>query len=198
MLGAATARLNIAKCCWELRETERAALELETAEADARRCEMPDVTARCMLLRGRMMGGAGNLGAALSVFEQALSIFEAVEATGFATAARAHMAEIHMRQGQMTQALALTEPIDTAVAAGLSIASTDDPLFPRLVCYRVWAAAGDSRASSALEAMHADLDALAARSGDDDRRVSILQNVPVHREIIAAWAAHHASVGPIQ
>jgi len=42
--------------------------------------------------------------------------------------------------------------------------------------------------------MHAELVAIAAPSGDDERRARILEQVPVHREIVAAWADRQASV----
>ncbi|MEO8133767.1 MAG: hypothetical protein ABI831_07315, partial [Betaproteobacteria bacterium] len=192
-LVSATARHNIARCYWALGDHDRAAEEVEAAEAEARRCENPDIQARCLLLRGRMMAAAGNAAAALAAFEQASSVVEEIEAVGFACQVRASIADLHLRQGRLTTALELTERVATDLVGGLPMSSTDEPLFPRLLCYRVWAAAGDPRAASALETVHGELQALAARAGDEDTRVSILENVPLHREIVAAWAARQAA-----
>src|SRR5262249_22613908 len=95
--------------------------------------------------------------------------------------------QTHMREGRMTQAIALAERTGIDLdARELAMPEIEDPLFPRLVCYRVWSAAGDARAPGALEAAYRELNKLAERSGDEDTRRSILENVPVHREIVAA------------
>jgi hypothetical protein len=51
----------------------------------------------------------------------------------------------------------------------------------------VLAAAGDERAASVLETAHATLQEQAAKIPDETMRRSFLENVPYHREIVAAW-----------
>ena len=70
----------------------------------------------------------------------------------------------------------------------------DDPLegveFPRLVewtCHRVLASAGDPRAAEWLARAHEALQAQAATIADAALRQGFLCNIPVHREIVAAW-----------
>jgi len=56
------------------------------------------------------------------------------------------MAQLHLKQGQLTQALEFTERIAAAAADGVSMPAIEDRMFPRLLCYRVWTVAGDARA----------------------------------------------------
>ena len=188
-LVSATARLNMARCCCALGNTARAAELVQVAQAEALSCESPDIAGRCMLLRGCMAAAAGDAERAQAAFEQASAVFEKVDAVGFICQVRARSAELHLAQGRLAQAVALTERVATDLAAGMALSVTDEPLFPRLLCHRVWARRSDPRAAQAIATVHAELQALAARAGDDETRRSILEDVHLHREIVAAWAA---------
>jgi tetratricopeptide (TPR) repeat protein len=62
-------------------------------------------------------------------------------------------------------------------------------------CHQVLARAADSRAAELLASAHAELQARAATISDAGLRQSFLNNVPCHREIVAAWTAWQRSSG---
>ena len=62
-----------------------------------------------------------------------------------------------------------------------------------LTCHRAFLAAGDARAFAVLATAHAALQARAATVDDAQLRDGFLTQVPEHRAIVAAWAAHQAS-----
>ncbi|MBL8325414.1 MAG: AAA family ATPase [Rubrivivax sp.] len=180
---------NAARCHFELGDHQRASAELAAAEPMALRCESRDTQGRCALLRGRLAAAAGQADAAREAFARALEIFEGLDAAGFVCQVRADMALLHLAQGDLAQAQQLAEQVEAALAAGLSLANTEDLLRPRMACHRVWAAAGDPRAKAALEAAHAELQSMTARAGGEETQVGIRHNIALHREIAAAWAA---------
>ena len=186
---AANAQYNMAMCHRELGNAALAAELALSGEADAARCENRDVQGRCMLLRGRLTAAAGDATAAQAAYEQAGAVFEAIAAAPFVCLVRSHLAGLLLAEGRLAQALQLTERIAEDLAAGLSMSATDEPPRAHLLCHRAWAAVGDPRAAQAIATAHADLLALAARAGDEATRRSILENVSLHREVVAAWAA---------
>ncbi len=189
----AMGRYNMARCHQQLGQTELAHERLVAAEADACRCESLDAQGRCQLLRGQLLATAGEHDAAQTAFASAMALFESQSAEGFGCQVRANLALLHLAAGRLPQASALAEQIATDIAGGLSLAATEDPQYPHLACHRVWATSGDTRAGAAIATAHAELQALAARVGQEGLRASILNNIPLHREIVAAWRAHLAS-----
>jgi predicted ATPase/class 3 adenylate cyclase len=180
---------NEARCLFELGELERADERLTTAEPNALRCESRDTQARCALLRGRLAAATGHPAAAHEAFARAIAIFESLDVPAFVCQVRAEVALLHLAQGEQAAALQVVEQVAAALASGLSLAATEDLLRPRMACHRVWAAAGDPRAAAALQAAHAELQALTARAGGEDTQLGIQHNIALHREIAAAWAA---------
>ncbi|MEO8739765.1 MAG: adenylate/guanylate cyclase domain-containing protein [Casimicrobiaceae bacterium] len=63
----------------------------------------------------------------------------------------------------------------------------------RWTCWRVLKACGDARADVVLDNAQADLCAAADKIRDATLRSSFLENVPAHREILAATQARHTS-----
>jgi hypothetical protein len=108
--------------------------------------------------------------------------------------ALAGMARVALAQKDTVAALQAFEPL---LAHGAKTRSDDKLLegveFPRLVewtCHRVLASAGDrARAGEWLARAHEALQAQAAAISDAALRRGFLHNIPVHREIMAAWAA---------
>ena len=188
-LSSCGARYSIAMCCRALGRIGPATEQLRAAEAEAVQCENPPLQGRCQMLRGRIAAEAGDRAAAQAAYERAAAIFVPADAAPFACQVRALSAELLLGQGRLSEALELAERIARDLEAGVSLSNTDEPLFPRWVCHRVWERGGDPRAAAALAAAHAELQDLAARAGDDETRRGIFENVLLHREIVAAWAA---------
>jgi hypothetical protein len=82
------------------------------------------------------------------------------------------------------------------MAAGGNFDGTEEPLLLPLTCWQVLHAAADPRAAAVLAAAHAELQAQAARITDAQARRGFLQQVPHHREIVAAWAANAPAPAP--
>ncbi|MCP4527659.1 MAG: tetratricopeptide repeat protein, partial [Aestuariibacter sp.] len=160
---------------------------------------------------GDALMGLGKLAEALVLLRQAISVrrelgHQALLMESQATLARAYLAQgdpatspsassgqVSGQTGQaLTQAQAQVEEILAYLDAGGNLDGTEQPLRIYLTCYQVLQASGDSRAAGVLQSAHAALQEQAARIPDEDTRRSFLENVPWHREIVAAWqAAQH-------
>ena len=116
--------------------------------------------------------------------------------------ASAGLARVALAQGDTGAAM---RALASLLAAGARAGADDDPLegteFPRLVewtCHRVLEKAADRadpRAAEWLARALAALQARAATIADPALRRGFLFNIPVHREIVAAWAARGAGPG---
>ncbi len=192
VIYVAMGRYNMARCHQQMGQSVLALECLDAAEADALRCESRDAQGRCQLLRGQLLAAGGEHAAAQTAFESAMALFEAQGAAGFVCQLRANLALLHLAVQRLPQAQALAEQIAADIAGGLSLASTEDPQYPHLACHRIWAASGDPRARAAIDTAHAELQVLVARVAQDDLRASILNNIPLNREIVAAWRSQSA------
>ncbi|HSM20731.1 MAG TPA: hypothetical protein VK876_00835, partial [Rubrivivax sp.] len=102
------------------------------------------------------------------------------------------LARVALAEGQPGLALEEVEPMMAHMAAGGSFDGTEEPLLLPLTCWQVLHAAGDPRAADVLAAAHAELQAQVARITDPQAQRGFLQQVPHHREIVAAWERNRA------
>ena len=114
--------------------------------------------------------------------------------------ASAGLARVALARGDLGAAMQALEPL---LALG---ANANDELlagmeFPRLVdwtCHRVLASTGgrgDARAAQWLSRAHRALQVQAAAITDAVLRQGFLRNIPVHREIVAAWESRESGQG---
>ena len=106
------------------------------------------------------------------------------------------LVRVALAEGHTGEALALAEAIVAHLGEGGSLDGTEEPLLIPLTAYRALRAAGDGRADAVLAAAFAELQAQAARITDAPARLSFLQAVPHHHEIVAAWG-RGAAGGPV-
>ena len=106
------------------------------------------------------------------------------------------LARVALVRGDTEAAMQALAPL---LAQGAKTGADDNRLegveFPRLVewtCHRVLAIVGDHRTSVWLARAHEALQNRAATITDSALRQCFLGNVPVHREIVAAWATANA------
>ena len=125
--------------------------------------------------------------AARDLYQAASDGFAALGVHHLALEAVAGLADAALTAGKPDEALDHTEAILARLADGLTLDGLDEPLRVRLICWRVLADAADPRASTMLDQAHRELQAKAAKIDDPQLRASLLNNVPCHREIIAAW-----------
>ena len=74
------------------------------------------------------------------------------------------------------------------LANGGTLEGTETQRLIELTCHQVLANANDSRAAEWLARAQEALQAQAATIPDSALRQGFLQNIPHHREIVAAWA----------
>jgi class 3 adenylate cyclase/predicted ATPase len=140
-----------------------------------------EIDALCALATA--LEASGDFGTARALCERALAV---------ATAKGLPM-EHKARMGIARAALAAGDTEGAAREVEILIASLDrgdcgaEALIVQIVCYRVLARIGDGRAISHLQSAHASLQAAAARIQDAALRRGFLENVPEHRDIVAAW-----------
>ena len=150
-----------------------------------------DYEVQTLLRLGEAELALGHHDAAAETFERAESVARATDVGGYHDA-MAGLARVALAKEDMPTALELVERLLVASTSPEGI----ECAYARLVlftCQQVLAHAGDSRAVELLESVHAELQTRAATISDDSLRRSFLDNVPLHREIVAAWSAHQSA-----
>jgi hypothetical protein len=130
------------------------------------------------------------------VYTAALATQRELGQPNWASEAQAGLARVAVVGDDLAQALNHVEDILAYLAGTGSVDGTEEPLRVHLTCYQVLQAAGDPRATKVLETAHATLQQRAAKIPDEAMRRSFLENVPYHREIVAAWAAYVQANAP--
>jgi len=102
------------------------------------------------------------------------------------------LVRVALAEGRLDEAMAHNEIIFAHLDAGGSLDGTEEPLLIPLTCFEGLSAVGDPRATDVLARAHAELQAQAARIGNEAARRGFLHHVPHHRRILAAWAAQAA------
>ena len=114
--------------------------------------------------------------------------------------ASAGLARVALAEGDATAAVAALQPLLAHVADGGTPNGTEHPRLIELSCHHALARAGDSRADEWLARAHgalmAQADAISRSSTDATLRQAFLQNIPHHREIVAAWAKRDVASEP--
>ena len=115
--------------------------------------------------------------------------------TGWQHDASAGLARVALAEGDAAAALAAMaalKPLLDHIAAGGTLDGTEHPRLIELSCHQALARAGDPRAADWLARAHgalmAQADAISRSTTDATLRQGFLQNIPHHREIVAAWA----------
>jgi ATP/maltotriose-dependent transcriptional regulator MalT len=104
----------------------------------------------------------------------------------------AGLARVALAEGDATAAVAALQPLLEHIAGGGTLDGTEHPRLVELSCHQALARANDPRADEWLARAHSALmaqaDAISRSSTDTTLRQGFLQNIPHHREIVAAWA----------
>ena len=90
--------------------------------------------------------------------------------------------------GAAQAAMDALQPLLDHIATGGTLDGTESRRLIELTCHQVLASAGDPRADEWLVRAHGALMAQAEALSDAGLRQGFLQNIPWHREIVAAWA----------
>ena len=119
-------------------------------------------------------------------FEAARTLFESLQLPQLAIEAVAGLAAVALARGDIAAALAYAEKVLASLAVGLSLDGAEEPMRIHLVCYQALIAASDPRARQVLDSACQTLDKCARRISDPKLRNAFLQQVPYHRDLLAA------------
>jgi tetratricopeptide (TPR) repeat protein len=180
---------------WQGDETRALALArqaLELAVAGKAR----DHEGMSWLRRGAAELALGRWAAARDAYAQARAVAVAIDA-GWQHDASAGLACVALAEGDAVAAVAALEPLLEHIAAGGTLDGSEHPRMVELSCHQALARAGDPRAAEWLARAHgalmAQADAISRSTTDATLRQGFLQNIPHHREIVAAWARQATS-----
>ncbi|HSH03224.1 MAG TPA: tetratricopeptide repeat protein [Anaerolineae bacterium] len=95
----------------------------------------------------------------------------------------------YWQEGNLSEALMVIEQVESYLAAGGSLAGAAYKWGNAWYCYQVLAAGGDERAVGRLAATYEGVMADVAKIESEAGRESFLENIPWHREIVAAYEA---------
>ncbi len=104
----------------------------------------------------------------------------------------AGLARVALAEGDALGAVAALKPLLEHIATGGTLDGSEHPRLIELSCHQALACAGDPRSAEWLARAHSALmaqaDAISRSTTDATLRQGFLQNIPHHREIVAAWA----------
>ena len=144
----------------------------------------------------RVVGAAelavGRYDAAMSAFEQA-AVVAARVLPNMVYDAIAGAARVSLARGEDRDALERIEPLVAHIVSGQSLDGAEVPRLILWTCYRVLERNRDPRADAVLDIAYANVQQRAASFADDERRQGFIENIPEHRDIIAAWQTRHSA-----
>lgn len=135
---------------------------------------------------GHALEGLAQPAKAADAYRQSLDLFRKWDVPDWLDPA-AGLARVAQSQGDRARALAYVQEMPKVLETRPGLGQTAEPLRVYLTCHQVLRAHDDPRAEELLHAAYCLLQERAAKIEDEDWRRSYLENVPYHREIIAAW-----------
>jgi len=105
----------------------------------------------------------------------------------------AGLAKTALASGDPPQAEKYVQSILAYLDQGGTLAGAEEPLRVYLTCYQVLRSTHNPSADSLLESAYLILQEQAARIEDESMRLSFLEKVPHHREILASWEGHNGA-----
>ena len=133
----------------------------------------------------------GRPAAAAEAFDRADSVARAV-GLPFQHNVTAGRVRVALALGDVAGAMGCAEALLAHLDGGGTLDLALQAREIELTCHQVLLRAGDSRAAAVLARAHDELQSRAATITDDALRQGFLNNVPAHREILAAWASNPA------
>ncbi len=139
-----------------------------------------------LLLLGQALVALGRHDEARTVFSRARAMALDGESV-YRYDTMAGLAHVALLRGDVAGALLELEGVLAHLADGGTLEGAEQPCFIKLVVHRAFASAGDPRASRVLADAYSALRAAAGAITDTGLRQSFLDNIPEHRDIVAAW-----------
>ena len=130
--------------------------------------------------------GKGDLAEAQIHYEKALALRRELEMPHYIVEDLAGLAQIHWANHEKAQTSAYIEEILAYLAEKPEVDGAQRPFRVHLICYQLLHEASDPRAFSVLERA-CQLLLSYTEHMDVDEKYMFLENVPAHRELMAAW-----------
>jgi DNA-binding SARP family transcriptional activator/predicted ATPase len=141
---------------------------------------------RALRLIGHALLGLGACPEAQVAYQQVVDLDKLLGFAHLRAETATDLARADLAQGDTAQALRRVAAILPDLEHG-TLAGLEEPALVYLTCHRVLRAAGDARADAVLAAGQAFLQERAAQFVDEQRRAQFLDQLPAHRELLAAW-----------
>jgi hypothetical protein len=147
----------------------------------------------CFQHLGLVMEGLGDLDSAAGMYRQGSALNEEIEQPVRALDNRLGLARVALAQGRVAGALELVEDVAARIGAE-GIQGLEFPFIGYMTVYQVHVAAGDKvRARAVLTEAYGALMDRAEKLKDPAIRDQFLENVAVHRELVAAYRGLEAT-----
>ena len=187
-----TALINLSQLALWQGDDVRALALANSAQETAVSAEARDWEAVAVLYIGHAEHALGHYAAAAQAYERARARAREI-GHPMEHIATAGLARVALVQGDTVAALRQVEGVLAYLDEGGKLEGTESSKFIESTCHQVLARSGDPRAAEWLERAHTHLMVKAATIPDATLREGFFNNIPEHREIVAAWAAHRAS-----
>ncbi|UCH27350.1 MAG: tetratricopeptide repeat protein [Trueperaceae bacterium] len=129
---------------------------------------------------------------AAAAYRESLDIRRRLEQTHLATGALAGLARVAATKGDLTLARKHIDEIVSYLAKGGTLNGTWEPLRIYLTCFDVLEQVDDPRADQILEEAFGFLQQRADQIPNEADRRRYLEDIPWHRDIVAAWSSRRA------
>lgn len=146
------------------------------------------VQAYALTTLGHGLAGLRQFAQAADAYQEAIAVKQQLDQLQPAVEALAGLAHVSLERNERPQARAYVEEVLHHLESHTP-ADIDELFRIYLICYRVLSAEGDPGAQQVLSTAHSLLQAQAANIEHEELRRSFLENVPAHRDLIAAFTA---------
>lgn len=181
---------ELARLCWKQNALLAAQTHAEHALTLAQNIGNGSLEASVLITLGHINVSREQPIAAQQAYRAVLDKRRSMGQTASLFEAEAGLARVALATGAVVEALQYVNAILARLETG-SLDGTTEPFLVSLTCYNVLVAANDPRATAVLEEAYARLQHVHQSLRDEAWRRTFLQNVPVNRELVAAWRALH-------
>jgi class 3 adenylate cyclase/tetratricopeptide (TPR) repeat protein len=157
---------------------------IETAEETGDRPEQANV----LMIQGHVLLGMNQLPESSIAYTHALQLRKELGQNALVPEAQSGLVRIALVESDMTKAQRIVDEILGAMA-GIDLEAMEEPLEVLMVCFRVLQSIQDfPHARAVLESAYQILQNRLKKIGDAERKRIFLEKIPVHRELMTAWA----------
>lgn len=136
---------------------------------------------------GKVTVSLEQLTAGINHLERAVALRESLGYEVLLMESLAALAWAHWQADDKSAALATVERVESYLAAGNDFEDSEYGWENGWLCYQILAGLADERAQERLAAVYAGVMAEADKIKDETTRTKIVENIPWHRKIIAAY-----------